>query len=562
MRNFIKVMSRGGWIWWIPALLAVLVHLPVLTQNLIWDDAALIMQHPRLADPRFLLEIFANDYGTEIGSAAAGYYRPFLVLIAFVLRHGFGVGGLAYHLVGLICLAVASTLVGRLMLLLLGERGRLWALMTGCLYAVHPARAEVAALFTSLPDLLIELFILCLMVQCAVLSSDGDARQRRGRAGFTGALGLLFALLAGLSKEGGLLIVPGLLVIFIVTHAARKTLDRSRLEYSLFALGGSLLAGLCRYGAQIHGQHPLSLYLQSLFGKGSASALVAAGMMVRDVVVPAGVVFIEDTVIQGGGGRISSLAMWVFWAAYVLILLVLMFRGRVLPALLWAWGGAGVFLLMLTAVSSLPYAQRYIPLAPVLVGGGLLCRAGFEYVRERGGRSPRGRSLGRVLAGALGVYLLVLAGMTAYASFLCRDVLRLMSSIAKQSPDLAFPHTSLARLLYERGGDWALIERHAREALILAPDDPQVRRLRKILAKAAMTRADYPLALEQLDRVAVDLPEDPEIPYLKAVALANLRRWDEAMRSLTEALARQPDHPEFIRLREHLRAGMKASAKE
>jgi hypothetical protein len=448
------------------------------------------------------------------------------------------------------------------MLLVLGERGRLWALTAGCLYAVHPARTEVAALFTSLPDLLIELFILSLMVHFVVLSSDAGAGQRRGRVGSTGVLGFLCALLAGLSKEGGLLIVPGLIAVFIATHAVRKTLSRPRLGYSLFALGGTLLAGLCRFGAQIHGQHSFGLYLKSLFGKGSADALLAAGIMVRDVVAPAGAVFMESTAIEGGGGWISSFGMCVFWTAYILILLSLMFRGRVLPALLWAWGGAGVFLLMLTAVSSLPYAQRYIPLAPALLGGCLLCRAGWAQAQRWGERSPRWRIIRRVAAGALVAYLLVLAGMTANGSYLCRDVLRLMSFIAKQSPDLAFPHTALARLLFERGGDWPLIEGHARAALALSPDDPQVRALRKILAKVAMTRADYDLALQQLDLVAVDLPGDPEIPYLKAVALANLRRWDEAMRSLTEALARQPDHPEFMRLREHLRDGMKSSPNE
>ena len=65
----------------IPPLLAFIVHSPILSGELFWDDGATYeFAHPRIADPDFFKEVlWAGFHGLEYRGEAAGYYRPLLM---------------------------------------------------------------------------------------------------------------------------------------------------------------------------------------------------------------------------------------------------------------------------------------------------------------------------------------------------------------------------------------------------------------------------------------------------------------------------------------------------
>lgn len=104
------------------------------------------------------------------------------------------------------------------------------------------------------------------------------------------------------------------------------------------------------------------------------------------------------------------------------------------------------------------------------------------------------------------------------------------------APDLSFAHYAFGWALLE-SGDVAAAERAAREALRLSPAGDE----HALLAQVNLRRRRWRDALETAERGLQTSPEHAGCANVRAVALANLGRSDEAMAGVHDMLAADPD---------------------
>ncbi len=123
--------------------LAILLYLPTLGHDFVFDDRAVIAQNPLVNTPGSLTRILASPYWS-VREHARSLYRP-LTSVSFVLNR-VAAGGLdtrAFHLVNILLHGVATLLVTLLAFEVLpGLRG---PLVAGALFAVHPVHVEAVA---------------------------------------------------------------------------------------------------------------------------------------------------------------------------------------------------------------------------------------------------------------------------------------------------------------------------------------------------------------------------------------------------------------------------------
>jgi len=151
----------------LPVLAAMLFHAPALFCGFVWDDVPVIEHNTHLSEKSAIPRAFSGDYAEELGSAAAGYYRPLFLSLAILVHRTFGPSPLAFHAVSLLlfcALVLLTTLVCRR---LFRPGHEALTVFAGLVVAAHPARMEVVSLFTSLPDLLVEgLALIIVLLAC------------------------------------------------------------------------------------------------------------------------------------------------------------------------------------------------------------------------------------------------------------------------------------------------------------------------------------------------------------------------------------------------------------
>lgn len=187
------------WLTLIPALIVILVYLPALRFQFVWDDNIFLRDLPNYRLPDLWLPSLFQPF-----VLSPNYFRP-LALLTFVaeLRLG-GLNPLIFHATNLLLHAINTTLVVLLAWRLIASPARLLqrtlALLAGLLYGLHPALIEGVAFISSRFDLLVTLFLLL------ALLADCSIESRRGRPVLVG----MAFLLAALSKEMALAFVAAL----------------------------------------------------------------------------------------------------------------------------------------------------------------------------------------------------------------------------------------------------------------------------------------------------------------------------------------------------------------
>jgi predicted TPR repeat methyltransferase len=165
------------------ALLAAILYLPTLANELVWDDVLHIIANPQVHDLRRALGYFTRLEGI--------YYRP-LIFLSFALEHHvWGTVAAGYHLTNLL-LHAANTLL----LMSVAARSGLpapAAMLAGAIFAVHPLQTDAVAYVSGRTDLLMTTG--ALLAWRAVLA--------RGPAMARGLLAAGSVLVSLLSKESG-----------------------------------------------------------------------------------------------------------------------------------------------------------------------------------------------------------------------------------------------------------------------------------------------------------------------------------------------------------------------
>jgi Flp pilus assembly protein TadD len=154
--------SRSPWlVFGGAALVALLLYLPTLQYEFVWDDGVMILNNPVL-DRTSPIELLTSGYcsnpDVELDEGYMAYYRPLTNLSLYVDRKVWGLRPAGYHLTNVII----NTSVVFLMCLLLWELfGSVWlAGLGGLLVGIHPAMNCAVTFIANRTYLLALLFLL------------------------------------------------------------------------------------------------------------------------------------------------------------------------------------------------------------------------------------------------------------------------------------------------------------------------------------------------------------------------------------------------------------------
>ena len=153
-------------------VLAMAACLPALQAGYIWDDDSYLTANPHVQAPGGLARIWVPGYTPQ--------YYP-LVFTGFWIEHSlWGLEPVGYHLVNILLHAVNALLVWRVMRRL-GVRG---AWLIGAVFAVHPVHVESVAWITERKNVLSACFYL--LAGLAYLRFEEHRRAKPGESGESG----------------------------------------------------------------------------------------------------------------------------------------------------------------------------------------------------------------------------------------------------------------------------------------------------------------------------------------------------------------------------------------
>lgn len=200
--------QHSQWLILVPAVIVLLVFLPTLNYELVWDDTIFLRDIPLYRDASLWTEALSQPF-----VLSPNYFRPVAVLTFMAQLRVGGVDATFLHLVSLLLHAINTVLVALLARHLCPPdmdptRRALVQVGAALVYGLHPALLEGVAFISSQFDLLVTTFLLL------ALLADSSLQHRFGRP-----LGVALAfLLAALSKEMAL----AFLVILPLWHLARR----------------------------------------------------------------------------------------------------------------------------------------------------------------------------------------------------------------------------------------------------------------------------------------------------------------------------------------------------
>ncbi|MGB9722421.1 MAG: tetratricopeptide repeat protein [Chloroflexia bacterium] len=531
----------GNWVFLLPALVALLLYLPALNFQLVWDDTIFLRDYPTYRDPALWpTAVFRNFI------LSPNYFRP-LALLTFVAELGLGgINPTLFHLTNVLLHVLNTALVTLLAAHLFGLRRTsglrplLPALAAGLLYGCHPALLEGVAFISGRFDLLMTTFLLL------ALLADGKVRSRWLRPLLVGTA----FFLAALCKEMAVALVPAILC----WHLARPDEGESgRFRWRTFWVLGDVWVYLAVFlaGAAYLGLRYAALGYLWLPGAGETPpvgplpnhlllVLKSLGTYLLLVVWPftllSPIHYSERPVPLGDPLAWLSLALLVL----VVVGVVWLVR-RARPA---GWLALAGLLTLLPVANLLPLelsggsyiAERYL-LFPLLFPA---LAAGY-FLRARPAGEETAASQPFPWKEAL-LFLYLLAGlMTVQLTLLhWRDDLTLWSWAEGRAPRSALPPTNLA-LQYVHQGRYALALEKANQAIAL---DPQNADAHDNAGLALFHLGRYAEAQTAFARATELQPENALYWNNLAGALREQGKLEEAEKVTREqALARDPTLP-------------------
>lgn len=510
------------WLAAIPVALALIFHAPVLFNGFVWDDRSLIVNNPRWSGAFGEIEFFSRDYGLDLGGQARGYYRPLFTLLTWWLHSIAGASPIVYHAFGLMVFCAGVLLVWYLFHRIFPTK---WLpVIAASICAVHPLNTEVVAIFASLPDWICQM-AMCLAV-LAALESSREASD--GRATKFLSLGIL-SISSLFVKETSFLLLGALAATLIgdaIFSSSGRKLARTHL---ILDLAGGLCAA---YFVRRHvlGDFPNAPSLFApLTQEGAPRALWACMTGARLFFLPTETIFIRDVTAEPNAFAsiliaallIAGAALWIWFLR----------KGRLVPAIMLGWLGAGLYNLSLATAAGLPYSERYLSVVPAIYFASL----GLAQIRMP---APR--------ANLLVVALMAYCGIqTALGTLKCSDSVRFFASLHDERPDEIYGMTGLADALYWDKGDFENATRLANEAIVRRPDDQTVRTMGQLLARIALLEKRPADALRHLDWAEKTQPDYSIIENLRADALAQLGRIKEALDANQRAIDLDSENSAF-----------------
>jgi 4-amino-4-deoxy-L-arabinose transferase-like glycosyltransferase len=199
---------------------ATLPYLNILFNGFVYDDDAQVLKNPYIRSFRYLKEAFTTAVWSFKGVVISNYYRPMMTLGYLLCYKLFGMRAYGFHLVSLLLHVLVVCLVFVVTERLTGAR--VWALVAGALFALHPIHTESVAWIAAVTDLEVTFFYLLTFGIFLAVARPGGGRSEPMLAAMGGTF-----LLALLSKEQAMTL-PALATIY--EHFYRE--DRSETSTS------------------------------------------------------------------------------------------------------------------------------------------------------------------------------------------------------------------------------------------------------------------------------------------------------------------------------------------
>jgi tetratricopeptide (TPR) repeat protein len=508
--------------------LTIVVWSSTLRGGFVFDDLLNVLGNRWVTDWRLLPQAFAHNAAGFSPEFDTSFFRPLMHVFYAATYAVAGPRPWSFHLVNVL-LHLAAVLLAYA---LSREVLRRWSeparhpylpIVTGIVFAVHPAHTEAVAWIAGITDLSYTVLGLAALL----LYARGLDRSRP-------ALGAgLLLLLSLLCKETA--------AVFVLLMASMEIFERSRrrswtIGVAVARLAPALVAAVVYLGMRLAAlgafapsvaQHPHSA------AELGATAATLFGLYVTQLVAPVHQHVLMAVPVQGA---FSSTAAWRgILAAGALAVVFLRFRGRPLAVLALA-----VIVLPVLPVLWVPaiesggslFGERYLYL-PVL--GMAWCLAfAFEWARTR--LLPERRAVV-----ALGGALVIWSSATVIArTRVWHDSLSFWTAAAAESPRLAAAQEGLCFALYG-ANRFAEAVAACDRAIALEParSDARVNRATALLA---LGRAGD--AKRELDR-ALSIRPNAELAWInRGLACMMLGETEDALFSYRRALELAPDSAE------------------
>jgi hypothetical protein len=186
---------RREWPLGVLLIIVFLVFMPTLHYSLVYDDIEQIVQNQRLTAWSYLpgyftTHLWANVWSTYVEIHKVGYYRPVFLVWLRLTYAMLGPPGAIWHLASILAHLGATACVFMLIRRLTGAFKA--SILAAGLFAIHPIQAEAVAWVSSVSEPLLTVFVVLTVYFYA------------GRRGPISIVSLLFAALAMLTKEAGI----------------------------------------------------------------------------------------------------------------------------------------------------------------------------------------------------------------------------------------------------------------------------------------------------------------------------------------------------------------------
>ena len=128
-----------------------------LANGFAFDDKSLIVQNTFLKNQPSLATIFTTNYRAGAGFFGDGLYRP-LVVLTYILNAGTPLSPFPFHLFNITLNAANASLLFLLVMKLFGNLPL--AVLSGCIFGLHPIHTEAVANIAGRPELMWVFFLL------------------------------------------------------------------------------------------------------------------------------------------------------------------------------------------------------------------------------------------------------------------------------------------------------------------------------------------------------------------------------------------------------------------
>jgi tetratricopeptide (TPR) repeat protein len=489
-------MRTKQWVMYLLILLAVAVlpYANSLRNSFVYDDYDQVLMNPYVRNFHHLREIFTTSVWSFMGDfrRSTNYYRPMMSLGYLFCYQLFGPNALPFHAVNLLGNMGVVLLVFLLTLRMF--RSPRVAMVSACLFALHPIHTETVDWIAAVTELELALFYLLTFWFFLASARAGGKCSTPLQIAMGGSF-----VLALLSKEQALTL-PLLAALyehfFREDRAETTNVQKVRRYGALFVLTGVYLVVRAHF---LGGIVP-SLERQA-FGIGglALAALTLIGRYCWKLMWP-----VKLSAYSLFPTRVAALYPGALGGIVALALCALIFvalrksNRQAAFGMVWMLGVLAP-VLNIRWMASNPFAERYLYLASV----GFCWMVGWAGVRAWDSLSARGSRWRVALPVAAGMIAVLCVFRIVTRNRDWRDNVTFYTSAITNSPDAYYMHNNLGTVYWGQG-NFAAAEKEWRIAVRLAPGSEYVWHNLGLVANA---KKNYPQAVACYSRALALQPK-------------------------------------------------------